>query len=262
MGAGTARLLVVTGGLGRVGTLLRPHLARHYRLRLVDLPAVAAREKGVVAADLADPTDAERAVAGADAVIHLAAAPSPRITWDEAHAANIVPTRVLLEAAAAAGVPRLVLASSVHAMGEYNRPKHRPVDPSWAPRPCCPYGLSKVIIETLGRLHAERTGATVICLRLGLTGWPVTERRYLGMWLSEDDAARLFLAALSAPGRFGVHFGVSANTRRHWDTTSAVDELGYRPRDDSESLAEAAGPPAERLCRLFGEDENTPGRRT
>ncbi|MGP3958042.1 NAD-dependent epimerase/dehydratase family protein [Nonomuraea sp. 3N208] len=253
--AETRPTVVVTGGLGRVAQLIRPTLATRYRLRLLDREAYTAEE--YVRADLTEPGAAIEALRGATALVHLAGSANPRIGWDQAYRANIVSTQWLLDAAAATGVPRVVLASSVHAIGEYNRPQYRPVPHDVPPWPCCPYGLSKVVIETLGRHHAESTGASVICLRLGLVGWPLVEERHLGMWLSDGDAVQLFEAALTAPVPYGVYTGVSANSRHHWDISRARDELGYHPRDDSESQAVGAGPPTEVLCRLFDETENT-----
>jgi hypothetical protein len=52
-----------------------------------------------------------------------------------------------------------------------------------------------------------------------------------------------------------VHFGVSANTRNHWDITSARHELGYRPEDDSELLADRTGPSSGPVCRLFDDSQ-------
>jgi hypothetical protein len=246
-----APLVVVTGGLGRVATVLLPWLRKHYRLRLVDRAMSTAPTDEVVQADISDRDAQGRVFAGADAILHLAANSSPWQTWDSVYAANVRTAQAVLEAAATHAVPKLVLASSLHALGEYNRPVHWPVDPRLDPRPCCPYGLGKVVLEALGRTHAERTGVSVTCLRLGLTGWPPNERRYLGQWLSDDDAGRLVLAALQAGERYGVHFGVSANTRNHWDITSARHQLGYRPEDDSEALADRAGPSSGPVCRLF-----------
>ncbi|TDE57017.1 NAD(P)-dependent oxidoreductase [Nonomuraea mesophila] len=248
--------VVITGGFGRVGSLVRPALLTAHRLRVVDrvtgdtLPG----EESLVA-DLAVPGVAEQALAGASGVIHLAGDPRPHATWEEVHRANVGLTRRVLDAAAEQGVPRVVLASTVHAMGEYNRPRHRPVDPAWEPRPCCAYGLSKVIVESLGRLHAELTGASVVGLRLGSTGYALDEARYLGMWLSERDAGPLMLAALTAGPGWSVHFGMSANTRRHWDLSSAR-KLGYEPRDDSEPYAATAGPPTAVICRIFDGEDN------
>ncbi|HWD83864.1 MAG TPA: NAD(P)-dependent oxidoreductase [Kribbella sp.] len=248
---GSRPLVVVTGGLGRVATAVLPWLRKHYRVRLVDRAVPPDRLDELVQADVGEPGTAREVLSGADALVHLAGNSSPWQTWDSVYAANVRPTQVVLEAAVARAVPKIVLASSLHASGEYNRPQYRPVDPRLDPRPCCPYGLGKVVLEALGRIHADRTGASVTCLRLGLTGWPPTERRYLAQWLSDDDAGRLMLAALQVRERFGVHFGVSANTRNYWDTTSARHELGYRPEDDSEALADQAGPSSGPVCRLF-----------
>ncbi|MEU8402466.1 NAD(P)-dependent oxidoreductase [Nonomuraea sp. NPDC048892] len=247
--------VVVTGGFGRVGRLVRPALLKKYPLRIVDrvTGAVSPGEE-VVAGDLAEPGLAEEALAGASAVVHLAADPRTDARWEEVYHANVALTRRVLDAAATHAVPRVVLASTVHVMGEYNRPEHRPVGPGWEPRPCCSYGLSKLVVESLGRLHADQTGASVVCLRLGATGYPLSERRYLGVWLSDRDVGALMLAALRAGPGWSAHFGMSANTRRHWDITSAM-KLGYEPRDDSEPYAATAGPPTVPICRMFvGED--------
>lgn len=253
-----APLVVVTGGLGHVGRAIRPFLRGGHRLRIVDRqPGPVVDGEELVVAELDKPGVADEVTRGADAVIHLAGNGNPRAGWEEVYAANVVTTARLLDAAAA---PRIVLASSLHVLGEYNRPRFRPVGQDLVPRPCCPYGLSKVVVESLGRLHHERTGASVVSLRLGLTGWPVVEERYLGMWLSGRDAGALFAAALTAPVGFGAYTAVSANTRRHWDLAATTGALGYLPRDDSEPLAPGAGPPTEVLCRLFGADENPPER--
>ncbi|WP_169789105.1 NAD-dependent epimerase/dehydratase family protein [Nonomuraea candida] len=243
--------MVITGGFGRVGRLVRPALREAYPLRVVDRAAGEPLPgEEVLIADLAAPGVAEEALAGAAGLVHLAADPRTAATWEQVYRANVALTRRVLDAAAAREVPHVVLASTVHVMGEYNRPEHRPVDPAWEPRPCCAYGLSKTIVEALGRLHAELTGASVVCLRLGATGYPLDEARYLGMWLSDRDVGALMLAALGAGPGWSVHFGMSANTRRHWDLTSAR-KLGYEPRDDSEAYAATAGPPTVPVCRMF-----------
>ncbi|MEU6715679.1 NAD(P)-dependent oxidoreductase [Nonomuraea sp. NPDC046802] len=249
--------VVITGGFGRVGKLIRPALRKTYPLRIVDRVAgeTAPGEETLVA-DLNAPGVAEEALAGAGGLIHLAANPRAEDTWEEVFDPNVSLTHRVLEAAAAQNVPKIVLASTVHVMGEYNRPEHRPVDPAWEPRPCCSYGLSKLVVESLGRVHAARTGASVVCLRLGTTGHPLTEARYLGMWLSGRDAGTLLCSALTAAPGWSVHFGVSANTRRHWDIGSAGKHLGYAPQDDSEPYAAEAGPPTVVVCRMFDDREN------
>ncbi len=230
----TLPLLAITGGLGRVAGVLRPHLRSAYRLRLVDRIAGPVEDgEELVVADLAS-ASASEAVRDADAVLHLAADASPDATWDSLYRTNIALTRQVLDASV--DVPRIVYASSVHAAGGDNSPERYPIDPTWAPRPCCAYGMSKVVGETLARYHADAHGASVICLRLGMTGFPLTHPGHRALWLSDDDAGRLVMAALSAAVRFGVYFGVSANSTRHWDITRTVRELGYAPQDDSADL--------------------------
>jgi nucleoside-diphosphate-sugar epimerase len=237
----SAPLLVITGGTGRVAGVLRPRLRPHYRLRLVDRVAgpITTGEELMVT-DLATDAAAESAVRGADAVLHLAGDPSPAAAWETLYGSNIALTARVL--AAAAAVPKIVIGSSVHAAGGDNRPERYPVSPTLPPNPCCPYGMSKVVGESLARLHADTHGTSVICLRLGLTGFPLTEPGHAALWLSDDDAARLVRAALSADVRYGVYFGVSANSTRHWDTTATRRELGYAPRDDSAAVLPTATP--------------------
>jgi len=237
-------MLIVTGGLGRVATVLRPVLPPD--TRLVDT------RPGAEHLDLSDPDQAAEAVRDADAVLHLAANPSPGQDRDTAWRANVDVTDVLLRACGDR-VPRIVLASSVHAMGWYHGAGEELISPEWTPRPCCAYGESKVAVEDLGRRHAERHGVSVICLRLGSTGYPLLERRYATMQLFDDDARNLVLAALSADVRFGVYFGVSANTPARWDMTNARTDLGYEPVGDSAVLDVPEDQPYPFPdCRMFG----------
>jgi uronate dehydrogenase len=237
-------MLIVTGGLGRVATVLRPALPPD--TRLIDL------QPGAEQLDLSDPHQAAEAVRGADAVLHLAASPSPGQDWSTAYRGNVALTEVLLRACGGR-VPRIVLASSVHAMGLYHRSGRELISPEWTPWPCCAYGSSKVAVENLGRRHADRYGVSVICLRLGPTGYPLLEQRYANMQLSDRDARQLVLAALTADVQFGVYFGVSANTPARWDITNARAELGYQPVDDSAVLDIPEDQPYEfPNCHMFG----------
>jgi nucleoside-diphosphate-sugar epimerase len=238
-------MLVVTGGLGRVATVVRPALPPD--ARLIDL------RPGAEQLDLTDPRQAAEAVRGADAVLHLAANPSPGQDWGTAYAENVAVAEALLRACEDR-VARIVLASSVHAMGLYHRPGRELISPEWTPRPCCAYGKAKVAVEELGRLHAERYGVSVICLRLGSCGYPLIGQRFADMHLFDRDARQLVLAALSADVRFGVYFGVSANTPARWDISNTRAELGYRPLDDSAVLDIPEDQPYEFPdCHMFGD---------
>lgn len=229
----------MTGAAGKVGTLLRPRLAREGRiLRLSDLQTV---ETGPgeewVTADLADPAAMAEAMKGVDAVLHLGGQSRERPWVDIVHA-NINGMQVLLEAARQEGVQHLVLMGSHHAAGFHTRPADGEDLPDYAfPRPDTYYGVSKVVMEALAGLYHDRFGMDITVVRLGTCNEGPLDTRGLATWISPDDLTRLVEAALVAPG-YHVVWGVSDNTRRWWSLEEATS-LGYVSRDDSESFAPA-----------------------
>ena len=239
--------VLVTGAAGVVGTLMRPRLRRRGRvLRLLDLapmetdPAAGEAEELLVGS-VTDPEAMARACKGVDAVIHLGGL-SREAPWEDTLAVNVDGTRTLLEAAREAGVRRVVLASSNHAVGfrpvAEAGPDGLPADSS--PRPDTYYGVSKAAIEALGSLYHSRFGMDVIAVRIGScfeTPLPLGPRG-LTTWLSPDDGARLFEACLSAPDPgFRIVWGISDNTRRVCSLAEA-EALGYRSEDDAERFAD------------------------
>lgn len=245
----TQRILI-TGAGGRIGSMLTPRLTRPGRvLRLLDLAELPGVGVEVIRADLTDPVVMGEACAGVDAVVHLGAI-ATEAPWADLLRINVDGTRTILEAARAARVPRVILASSIHAAGFYQRPGTEPNDLRGVPVPDSPdgvpagipprpdtyYGVSKAVLESLGSLYADRFGMTVIALRLGAC-FPEPPDGTLDSWLSPDDCARLIEACLStdAPG-FRIVWGVSRN-RRRWLSLAEGAQIGYHPTDDSERFA-------------------------
>ncbi len=238
--------VLITGSAGVVGTLMRPRLRREGRvLRLLDLAEQPAAEDGeaveIVTGSVTDPEAMAAACAGADAVIHLGGL-SREASWDATLDVNINGTHTVLEAAREAGVRRVVLASSNHAVG-FRRNADAgenglPADSST--RPDTYYGVSKAAIEALGSLYASRFDMDVIVIRIGScfeTPLPLGIRG-LTSWLSPDDGARLFEACLSAPSPgYRMIWGVSDNTRRVYSLAEA-EALGYKSHDNAEVYAE------------------------
>ncbi|MET8610454.1 hypothetical protein [Streptomyces misionensis] len=105
-------------------------------------------------------------------------------------------------------------------------------------RPDGLYGVSKVAVEALGRLYADKFDLSVICLRIGSFELMPTEPRHLATWLSPRDAVGYIRAALTGPPstRFVTAYAVSANTRRFWKLPDA-SELAYVPVDNAEAHA-------------------------
>jgi len=232
--------ILITGAAGRIGTMLRSRLARPDRtLRLLDVaqldPGPGPGEE-TVTASVTDMDAMTQACQGADAVIHLGGIPSEG-PWDRVIDVNINGTYVVFEAARRAGVPRVIFASSNHAVGFTPRSDF-PVPDYAFPAPDTYYGVSKVAGEALAALYSRRYGMHAICVRILSCFERPRNARMLSTWLSPDDAGRLFDACLTAdsPG-YRVIFGVSANTRGGWVSLDEAKAIGYRPRDDAEVFA-------------------------
>ncbi|MFE6854572.1 NAD-dependent epimerase/dehydratase family protein [Streptomyces sp. NPDC057674] len=233
------RTVLLTGAAGGVGTLMRELLPPYgHELRLLDVAPVPGAPDAIVA-DLADRAALREAVRGVDAIVHLAGI-SLESTFDKIMAANIAGTYHLYEAAREEGVPRVVFASSNHAVGFTRQPREGdPLVPVGTPhRPDTFYGLSKCFGEDLAQLYWDLHGVETVSVRIGSCFPEPTSVRMLSMWLSPADGARLLHAALTAEDvAHTVVYGSSANTRAWWDLSSAR-ALGYAPQDDSEVYAE------------------------
>jgi uronate dehydrogenase len=226
--------VVITGAAGRIGRCLMDGLpGAGHDVRGIDLVAAGDR---VVVADLAgDPAALAGLMDGADAVVHLAAiaAETDVMTAVDSH---IGLTQRVLEAAVDHGVPRVVYASSNHAVGFTPRAPMLRVETR--ARPDSFYGFGKASCEALCSLYHDRHGLAVACLRIGSFRERPTTRRHLSTWLSPGDTVRLVDACLRSPDLgFAIVYGISHNTRRWWDLGPAR-ALGYEPGDDAERWAE------------------------
>ncbi|MEB8339019.1 NAD-dependent epimerase/dehydratase family protein [Streptomyces endophyticus] len=242
------RTILLTGAAGGLGTLMRELLPQYgYELRLLDVRPIEDAPDAIVA-DLNDTDALREAVRGVDGVLHLAGI-SLESTFDKILDSNIRGTYHLYEAvreeaaARADGTgPRVVFASSNHAIGYTPRPRVEdgaPLVPVTTPhRPDTYYGLSKSFGEDLAQLAWDKHGIETVSVRIGSCFKEPTDVRMMSVWMSPADGARLFHAALTAE-KVGhtVVYGSSANTRLWWDLSSAR-ALGYEPRDDSEAYAE------------------------
>ncbi len=234
--------VLVTGAAGSIGTVVCAGLADRGH-EVVGLDRAAEPDGNThrwFTAECTDP-DAVEAVftelarsGGVEGVVHLAGYPTEGALPMELES-HVVTTGALLDAMVAHGVPRMVYASSNHAVGRTPRCDRLGVDVP--PRPDTFYGVAKVAAEALLRLHVERYGIDAVALRIGSFLPEPRTRRHLETWLSPDDCVRLVDAALTTPAPgFAVVYGVSANTRGWWDLEPGR-ALGYEPRDDAERFA-------------------------
>jgi nucleoside-diphosphate-sugar epimerase len=163
--------VVVTGATGNVGTSVLAALGRDPQVteivglarRLPDLapPKVRWCQADVTTTPLAP------IFKGADAVVHLAWAIQPSHDEPAMERVNVLGSGRVFGAAAEAGVPALVHASSV---GAYSPgPKDEPVDESWPTEgiPTSPYSRHKARVERLLD-EVAAGGMRVVRLRPGL----------------------------------------------------------------------------------------------
>ncbi|GIW70490.1 MAG: GDP-mannose 4,6-dehydratase [Planctomycetota bacterium] len=153
---------------------MRALLARGARVRVLDDFSTGRREhlEEVLAdvelhqGDVREPQACAAALAGGvEVVFHQAALPSVAASLERpllAHEVNATGTLVLLQAARAAGVPRLVYASSSSVYGDA---VPLPAREDAAPRPLSPYAASKLAGEYYVRLAASLYGMHTVALR-------------------------------------------------------------------------------------------------
>lgn len=162
--------IVVTGGSGKAGRWVVRDLREHgHDVRNVDLRHDGSPHGQCVLADLTDLGQAHDVLAGADALVHLAAIPAPDLRPDgETFRVNALSTYNAFAAAVAAGVDRIVWASSETVLGlPFDRPPDfAPIDESIVPRPETSYALSKLVGETMAEQFARRSGIPFVGLRM------------------------------------------------------------------------------------------------
>ncbi len=164
-GDAAPRSVLVTGGAGFLGINLVRHLLAQGRqvtsldLAAFDYPDVADRVR-VVTGDIRDRAAVAQAMTGVDAVVHTAAA-LPLYPPEEIFTTDVDGTRIVLEVAAALGVPRVVHISST---AVYGIPDHHPLLETDRLDGVGPYGKAKIAAEMIAVQFRER-GLVVPILR-------------------------------------------------------------------------------------------------
>ncbi len=212
--------VLVTGARGQIGTDFASADAPPpgMDLRLTDLRPVEVAGASVGALDIGDRDACHAACEGVDAVLHLAADPSPDADFrTSVLPVNILGTYNLIEAAVDAGVPRIVFASSAQAVAGY--PLDHQVRESDPPRPANDYGVGKAFGEALGASVAARTTVAFVAVRIGnyASRRPSVDasRRDRMAWLSPADAVQLLRATVTVPVEgFVVAHGISDNAAK------------------------------------------------
>lgn len=162
--------IVVTGGTGLAGRWVVKHLQEAgHEVQNVDWKQDGSARAECLVADLSDPGQAFEALAGAQAVVHLAAIPAPGMRPPaETFRINTLSTYNVFAAAESHGLRRVVYASSETVLGlPFDEPPaFAPIDEAHPPRPESSYALSKLTGETLAGQFSRRTGIPYVGLRI------------------------------------------------------------------------------------------------
>jgi nucleoside-diphosphate-sugar epimerase len=164
--------IAITGSSGRVGgAIVEMALADGHSLVCIDrVPPAQGTERANVSfvqSDISDYDAFLNAMRGCDALVHMAAIPSPGHHPDHVvHNNNVVGSYNALRAAAELGIKRVCQASSINAIGAaYSRMPHYdyfPVDEKHPTYSEDPYSLSKWICELQAESIVRRYEEMVI----------------------------------------------------------------------------------------------------
>jgi nucleoside-diphosphate-sugar epimerase len=219
--------VVVTGASGKAGRAVVRDLVEHHDVLAVDLVPPREEIAPFLAVDLTEFGQTLECLAGAEAVVHLAAIPASRIRTEETtFRTNILSTYNVFEAARVLGLARVVWASSETILGlpfEREQPAYAPIDEDHPPYPESSYALSKLLSEELGRQLTRWTGRPFVALRFSnimelddYTRFPsfwedATLRRWnLWGYVDARDVALSCRLGLEADLRRAEHFIVAA----------------------------------------------------
>ncbi|MBE0565727.1 MAG: NAD-dependent epimerase/dehydratase family protein [Krumholzibacteria bacterium] len=164
---------LVTGGAGFIGSnivaqlladghqvVVLDNLMSGYRGNLAAYP-----EARFIVGDVRDPAQVGNAIAGCEVVFHQAASVGNKRSIDHPLVdaeINVLGTLTVLEAARAAGVRKIVAASSAGIFGELVT---MPIREDHPVEPDTPYGCTKLAEEKLCLAYAKLHGLEAVCLR-------------------------------------------------------------------------------------------------
>ena len=242
--------VVVTGGSGKAGRALVEELAcaggprARHEVLVFDRAAMPERV-GVryLAGDVENLGQVYGALAGVDAVIHLAGIPTHGLVAnEETFRINAMGTFNVHEAAWRLGIRRVVTMSSEAVLGwapgSWERehvPAYLPIDEDHPVGAQDAYGLSKVACEAIARSYTAKCGMETVILR---PPWIVSPE--------EMDALRA--SGGVTPARFGLYHYIDAR-----DLAAACRAAIERPLTGTHTLFVGSGEStvAEPLCTLY-----------
>ncbi|MFS0636792.1 NAD(P)-dependent oxidoreductase [Mesobacillus foraminis] len=223
--------VVVTGGSGLLGPwVIKEFLNHGYEVVNADVKHPNEPLCKTIITDLQNLGEVYGVLAGADAVVHLAAIPVAYSHPNEVTFRNNVMSNFnILEAAGNLGISKAVITSSESSYGivfskQELAPQYVPIDEEHPQLPEDSYGLSKIVNEQNAEMIHRRTGMQVVSLRLGnvispemyqnFPGFihdPEQRKTILWSYIDARDAAAAYRLAVEADGLGSVALNIAAN---------------------------------------------------
>ena len=185
--------VAVTGASGKAGRAVVRNLLEHDQdVLALDVVAPAESSAPSLITDLTDFGQTVECLAGAEAVVHLAAIPASGIHTEETtFRTNMLSTYNVFEAVRLLGLSRVVWASSETILGlpfEREQPAYAPIDEEAPAYPESSYAISKVLSEELGRQLQRWNGTPYVALRFSNIMEPHDYERFPSYW--DDPSLR------------------------------------------------------------------------
>jgi nucleoside-diphosphate-sugar epimerase len=223
--------VIVTGGSGLLGSAVITEFLEHgYDVVNADIKHPAEAICKTVIADLTNLGEVYGVLAGADAVVHLAAIPVAyshpnEVTFQN----NVMSTYNILEAAGNLGIKKAVISSSESSYGicfskQNLTPQYVPIDEDHPQLPEESYGLSKIVNEKTADMINQRTGLQVVSMRLGnvispemyknfpeFIHKPEIRKTILWSYIDARDAATAYRLAVETDGLGSVVLNIAAD---------------------------------------------------
>ncbi|MFG1347988.1 NAD(P)-dependent oxidoreductase [Xanthobacter autotrophicus DSM 431] len=250
--------VLVTGANGLLGAAVVREMAGRAALRGFDLTRGNA-DIDWQTGDLTDADAVARAVEGQDAIIQIAAVPN---IWsgggERIMQVNITGLYLLLSAAEAAGVRRVVICSSDSVLGYTVRegkmlpPQYLPADIAHPLNPTDPYALSKLMGEEMGRSFANR-GMEIVALRPVFIAYPEMYGEIRARAAAPDSyRGRMAGGPSSAGGGPCWHHVGPRDIARAFRLALELKQVSFERFVISANVTLSPEPTLERLARLLG----------
>ncbi len=208
--------VAVTGGNGKLGRVVVADLiSKGYEVLSLDRVPHSVQGAKAMTVDIQHEGQVFDAICGCEALVHLAGYARPSmvpdfITFSE----NVKGTYNVLNACSKMGIKNVVCASSMAAYGFRYAPvdlypEHLPIDETYRCEPIDPYGLSKLVGETIADSFSRLSEMKIVSFRLPqvIEGYDILQERLndpsvavKSLWLYIDirDAARGIRVAIES----------------------------------------------------------------